>query len=338
MPDYPMISARALGAMPRFFRAEAGARGLLRASAAAGLPPGIEQDERRFITQRSLMAFVGEGARLVGDEGLGLLLAQHLTPADYGSWGGYLLSAPTLADALQRAQRSLHWHSTGDAVCVQSEGDWLRFAYRFASAGAADYGNVAYCAAGVLISLVRSYLGAGWKPQRIDIDLPPPRQAHRASEAFGCEVRFGCRHVAVLIPAEDLQAPPAARPGRRPVSLADVRRARTGNAPTELVDIVREMLRAQLLTSTVSLDTTAAQLRLGPRTLQRRIDRQGLRFRDLVSEVRVQRARELLAERDVSITTIAAELGYSEPSHFARAFQRATGLSPRGFRRSLATA
>jgi len=336
MASYAMISARALGAMPRFIEGEAGARGLDRACAAAQLPLGIENDDAGFITQRSLMAFVDEAARLVGDERIGLALAPHLTPADYGVWGAYVLSAPTLGDALHRAQCALGWHSTGDELVIDRCGELVRFAYRFASAGGPGYENIAYCAAGVLVNLIRAYLGRAWQPERIEMDLPRGRSMSRAYDSFGCDVRPGAADISVFLQPNALAAPPIRFQTSPAVTLADVRRIRAGGAPERLPDAVRELVRIQLADLGVSLDRAAESLGLGPRTLQRELASHGIRFRDIVDQVRLDRARALLAERDLNITQIAGELDYSAPTHFTRAFQRQTGLSPRRYRNEVA--
>lgn len=52
--------------------------------------------------------------------------------------------------------------------------------------------------------------------------------------------------------------------------------------------------------------------------------------------MRLDHARALLEEEDLSITQIAGELGYSAPTHFALAFYRQTGLSPRRYRELIA--
>lgn len=49
---------------------------------------------------------------------------------------------------------------------------------------------------------------------------------------------------------------------------------------------------------------------------------------------RIERAKKSLIETEMQITDIALELGYSSSQHFATAFKRITGLSPREFRRS----
>jgi AraC-like DNA-binding protein len=47
----------------------------------------------------------------------------------------------------------------------------------------------------------------------------------------------------------------------------------------------------------------------------------------------MERARLLLTETDLPITTIAADLGYSSSQHFATAFRRETGTTPSRYRR-----
>jgi AraC family transcriptional regulator len=44
-------------------------------------------------------------------------------------------------------------------------------------------------------------------------------------------------------------------------------------------------------------------------------------------------ARRLLRETKMGIVDVALEVGYANPSHFARLFRRETGLSPSDYRR-----
>jgi AraC family transcriptional regulator len=50
---------------------------------------------------------------------------------------------------------------------------------------------------------------------------------------------------------------------------------------------------------------------------------------------RIERAKALLAERSLSVTEIAMSLGFSETSSLSSAFRKSTGLTPRGYQRSL---
>ncbi|HLL76065.1 MAG TPA: helix-turn-helix domain-containing protein [Pyrinomonadaceae bacterium] len=54
-----------------------------------------------------------------------------------------------------------------------------------------------------------------------------------------------------------------------------------------------------------------------------------------LAALRIERAQQLLASTDLSVTEIGSRVGYQSPSHFGKAFRRATGLAPRAFRAGL---
>jgi AraC family transcriptional regulator len=49
--------------------------------------------------------------------------------------------------------------------------------------------------------------------------------------------------------------------------------------------------------------------------------------------LRMHEAKRLLRETKQSVVTVAADVGYINPSHFAQIFRRETGLSPSDYRR-----
>jgi AraC family transcriptional regulator len=54
-----------------------------------------------------------------------------------------------------------------------------------------------------------------------------------------------------------------------------------------------------------------------------------------LASLRVERARRLLAETDLPIIEVGAEVGYNSQSHFTKIFREATGLTPRAFRNAV---
>lgn len=116
------------------------------------------------------------------------------------------------------------------------------------------------------------------------------------------------------------------------VTIEDVARDRQGGAPKDLLDVVLEQIRAQVLTGSVSIDSAAQSMDTSVRTLQRELNRAGTDFRSLANVMRYQRAVELLRHTNGSITRVSAELGYSSPANFARAFRKAAGHPPRDLR------
>jgi len=56
--------------------------------------------------------------------------------------------------------------------------------------------------------------------------------------------------------------------------------------------------------------------------------------RKYLSDLKVQEAKILIQQPDISINEIASRLGYKNLSHFSRQFKRWTGLNPTEFRKN----
>jgi len=98
----------------------------------------------------------------------------------------------------------------------------------------------------------------------------------------------------------------------------------------EMARSVRDRLAHSL---SASLEDTARALGLSPRTMHRRLQEEGTSFREVKDSLRREIALARLEKGTDSVAKIAADLGYSEPSAFFRAFQSWTGLAPSVHRR-----
>jgi YesN/AraC family two-component response regulator len=70
------------------------------------------------------------------------------------------------------------------------------------------------------------------------------------------------------------------------------------------------------------------------RLFQRRI---GVSFREYLCGLRLERARALLADRELTVTEVAYAIGFNDLSHFDKVFNRTVGMSPTEYRRSIWT-
>ena len=76
----------------------------------------------------------------------------------------------------------------------------------------------------------------------------------------------------------------------------------------------------------------ASALNLSGRSLQRRLGEQGTRFVDVIGQIRVERASQLLTRGHASLAEIGFASGYTDQAHFCRDFKRRCGLTPKSFR------
>ncbi|NOY10392.1 MAG: helix-turn-helix transcriptional regulator, partial [Spirochaetes bacterium] len=51
-------------------------------------------------------------------------------------------------------------------------------------------------------------------------------------------------------------------------------------------------------------------------------------FTDYLTDVRLQKAKELLLYSDMSITSIAYEVGYQDSNYFSSLFKKVEGITP----------
>ena len=96
--------------------------------------------------------------------------------------------------------------------------------------------------------------------------------------------------------------------------------------------VLRTIVRSSLPEGYPSVEHVAELLRLPVRTLQRRLNEQGLTYSDLVEDLRYREACRLLKRTDKPVAAIATALGYTDPSHFSRAFRRWSGMRPSQYR------
>jgi AraC-like DNA-binding protein len=143
--------------------------------------------------------------------------------------------------------------------------------------------------------------------------------------------RFNCEFCALRFSAHWLQ---------KPVEGADATRFRLTREGAEkaerpqLLQQVYRALRILLLQDTHSGDAVAQMLSMHRRTRNRRLKLEGTTFQEVLDQVRLEVARQLLARSRVSLDDVAATLGYAGVSPFMRAFRRWTGSTPDQWRRS----
>ena len=51
-----------------------------------------------------------------------------------------------------------------------------------------------------------------------------------------------------------------------------------------------------------------------------------------IEAVRMEKAKQMLMNKELSVTEVAAYTGYSDPNYFSKVFRKYTGMSPRGYR------
>ena len=99
-----------------------------------------------------------------------------------------------------------------------------------------------------------------------------------------------------------------------------------------IVEQVCDAIIAGLPHGQARLPSVATQLRLTPRTLQRKLADAGTSFQRVLDETRFALARDYLASPGLSLLDITSLLGYQEQSAFNHAFREWAGVNPGAWR------
>ena len=325
-----LITVTSLSGVSAFVRDRFGERLLRGANEAIMLDIEAIEDQDCFIPHLTVTTFSAAVARLSGEPNFALLLVPYLTMASKGCWAAYMLAAPTLGQAVERAIRTIGFHSKGDSMSLAMNGGEARISYGSAAKGQEGYLHVAIGTAAILRNLCEQFRAT---PLRIELDIARPQRTDAFEDAFGCPVIFDAETVSVCLEAE-LFSKRVVRTCREPeITVADIARARIEcRTLNRFRDIILQQIWSQVLSGNVSVEGAACSVDTSVRTLQRELNREGTNFRDMANAMRIKRAAELLRDTDISITGISAMLGYSAPAHFARAFRNGMRMSPSDFR------
>jgi AraC-like DNA-binding protein len=178
-------------------------------------------------------------------------------------------------------------------------------------------------------------VGSQWTPLEVQFAHPAPAQISEHVRVFGAPVLFGYSTNNIVVDREFLMCQV---PGADPRLFGIMKRyleqiLKEMPAEHGVLPAVRRAIAETMRECEPHLARVAKKMAMSPRTLQRQLKKDGIKFKHLVDSTRRHFAESYLKDGDTTLTEIAFLLGYSEVSAFTRAFKRWTGLPPVAYRR-----
>jgi AraC-like DNA-binding protein len=189
-------------------------------------------------------------------------------------------------------------------------------------------------ASAFLVARGRLWTGVQWTPERVTFQHARSALPSDLASAFGCPVEFSADELEISFARELLDLPHLHADSR----LLDILLRYTDTLvtaipdPGDLVATAAASIARQLASAVPTLSSTAAALRLHPRTLQRRLADHASTHAMVVDGVRRSLALKYIVDAGISVEEIAYLLHFSDGTAFYRAFKRWTGESPRQYR------
>lgn len=289
------------------------------------------------VTLRQIEALFAAAEQASGRQDLGFELGRRLDPTSHDVLGFALLTSPTLGHLLRLAVTYQRLIQPIFALSMQRSETRAELVYL--PAVGLSHRAMRVLEEAIVVSnhaAFQSTMGDRVPPYEVWMSIERPPHADRYLELAPARVRFGdsVPGLRISLPVASLDAPLSMANPRAMRAAEERCKALLGrtHARRRWSDWCRMMLR-ESEDSRPTLQQLAGFMNISPRTLARYLGQENTSFRDLSLQVRTERARQLLAEGDLSVTQIAYRLGFTDVASFVRGFRARTGRTPGSMRR-----
>ncbi|MDJ0938042.1 MAG: AraC family transcriptional regulator ligand-binding domain-containing protein [Kiloniellales bacterium] len=302
----------------------------------AKLPMWHYCDPDDLIPTHHIYRLMSHAARSLGSPAFGLQVGLESSIASLGSYGKVIASALTIKHALEASCRLIHLHTSDARLWLIPAGEevWLcRSQFRGPKFGRTQFEQYVLTR---LIDYVRLGAGPSWQPAKVRLQTQEAPERALRNALGDPEIRAGQKFTAIAVPRGCLAMP--LRHRRTPGEAGEAVEARLREtAPaSDFCGSLRQLTAALLKQEGPPRVEMMAEITgLSVRSLQRRLAKCGLSHLEITQQTRYETASRLLEDPDIRITDIGMELGYADSAHFARAFRRWAGISPRQYRRHM---
>jgi AraC-like DNA-binding protein len=302
-----------------------------------GVDPDIFKAPDTHIPLETYLLIQDQAAEVIHDPHLGLHMGEY---AEAGSWSilGYMMmNCKTLGEAIEKSGRYSRIIGNLIEAWPVFLGNKIRVVY-----GTPPHTPKMsrHCFESIFSSSVRMMrvlTGVKINPLEVTFIYPEPESRSDFERIFCCPVRFGQKENSMTFDLEIANTPVLmANPALLAYfeSYAQDFLAKM-DRKSETSQAVTRIILARLDDEKLNIDKVAREMAVSVRTLQIRLEKEGVLFSDLLREIRERAAKKYLYE-NYSVEQITYLLGFSDPSVFRKAFKKWTGSTPREYRETAA--
>lgn len=112
-----------------------------------------------------------------------------------------------------------------------------------------------------------------------------------------------------------------------------VRDTISGRRYSDIIEIAKDQIRKTYMSDEISLNTIAAEVGMSPSYFSSIFSKEmGKTFVEYLTEIRMDRAKELLMCSSMKTSEIGYEVGYKDPHYFSYIFKKTQNYTPKEFR------
>jgi AraC-like DNA-binding protein len=179
-----------------------------------------------------------------------------------------------------------------------------------------------------LIGMVRVFTGPKWHPTEIGVMTDRSPGLYIREQFWATRIRLSQPYSYLALENRLLSLPPLNPETAMPVSASPPYEPQS----QQFADSLRQVLRSYIQENDLSIEFAAGLCDTSKRSLQRKLKATGTCYSAVLDQARLDVAKWMLRDPGMKVIDVAQRLGYSNATHFARAFRRIAGVTPRVFR------
>jgi len=298
-----------------------------------GLPLCALEDVNNYVPSHRFWAFLVNMAQSQGIEDLGFRVGctfgadcadPHLT--------ALLRRSPTLFHGLLKASKLINKTVSNCRVGVLqplcSQHSYLFFSPSCDAHNPAIE-QIGWFGLTTLLGMVRTYTGPRWQPTEIGVMTNHTPCRYIREQLPATHIQLSQPYTYVALEDTLLSLPPF------PHAAATTAFSLPHYDPlsNDFVGSLKQLLRSYIQEPDLSIEFTAALSDASKRNLQRKLTELGTCYSEVLDQVRFHEASRLLQDPGMKVADVSHRMGYSDPTHFSRAFRRIAGVNPQVYRR-----
>lgn len=277
-----------------------------------------------------------KAAELSGDPYFGLKGADYFRPAHLGALGFAWLASSSLRTAFQRLSR--YARVIQEKLSIElSEDDELFFVridarVPFMYEDIREDGQLS-----AVVKFCRTIAGEDFNPAQVCFRQQQPENSGYHYELFRCPIEFGAEHTTFAVSLEDVDKRlTGSNDELAQLNEHIVVKYMAHSERKDIVNQVKATIIDGLANGSVTEKMIAESLYTTPRNMHRKLQKEDTSFKQLLTDVRKDLAKQYIQDRSKTLTEISFLLGFSEVSSFSRAFKGWTGKPPSEARQDVA--
>ncbi len=300
----------------------------------AGLDPALLSENMARYNVQNMTALWQKSLEASQDPLIGVKTGDRWTPTTFHALGFAWIASRTPLDAIDRLKRYSHLLNDALAAHVEEVNGDYRFSLGWQQHSCAIHDCAWDAAMATLAKMFRALLGENFSP----VAVYTPRQRTAATmeleNRLGAQIHCHSDQAYWLIRKEDAHRSIAT--GNEELARFNEGLARKYLAAIEknrILPALQQALITALPSGNVNESVIAQAMNLSERTLQRKLEAEGLTFSNVLQDIRKELALQYIENQTMTMTEITYLLGFAEQASFTRAFKRWFGVAPSQFKK-----